>query len=138
MLIFGFCCDGLLIYPESLCFSVEDYPLNNNNIPSYSKVFKQHLQRSKQQSSSHLQHGKQSPLQGDHSTFSQYYPAAYSQTKPVPIPQVPSSPKNPMHTRKSVEGLNIELAGLEFDDKVDQVRFNFFLLLTVYITTLTS
>ena len=27
-----------------------------------------------------------------------------------------------MHTRKSVEGLNIELAGLEFDDKVDQVR----------------
>lgn len=85
------------------------------------KVFKQHLQRSKQQSSSQLQHGKQSPLQGDHSTFSQYYPAAYSQTKPVPIPQVPSSPKNPMHTRKSVEGLNIELAGLEFDDKVDQV-----------------
>ena len=80
------------------------------------------MQRSKQQSSSQLQHGKQSPLQGDHSTFSQYYPAAYSQTKPVPIPQVPSSPKNPMHTRKSVEGLNIELAGLEFDDKVDQVR----------------
>jgi len=79
------------------------------------------LQRSKQQSTSHLQHGKQSPLQGDHSTFSQYYSAAYSQTKPVSIPQVPSSPKNPMHTRRSVEGLNIELEGLDLDAKVDQV-----------------
>ncbi|XP_066924501.1 protein FAM117B-like isoform X1 [Clytia hemisphaerica] len=89
---------------------------------SSKEVFKQHLQRSKQQSSTHIQHGKQSPLQGDHSTFSQYYPTAYSQSKPVPIPQIPSSPKNPMHTRKSVEGLNIELAGLELEDKVaDQV-----------------
>ena len=85
------------------------------------QVFKQHLQRTKQQSSSQPQHGKQSPIQGDHTKFSQYYPAAYTQTKPVPIPQVPSSPKNPLHTRRSVEGLNIELEGLHLDSREDQV-----------------
>lgn len=87
---------------------------------SSKEVFKQHLQRTKQQSSSQSQHGKQSPIQGDHTKFSQYYPAAYTQTKPVPIP-VPSSPKNPLHTRRSVEGLNIELEGLDLESREDQV-----------------
>lgn len=75
------------------------------------------MQRTKQ-SSSQFSHGKQSPVQGDHS-FSQL---ASSQTKPVPIPQIPLSPKNPsLHTRRSVEGLNVELEGLDLESKEDQV-----------------
>ncbi|XP_057293252.1 glucocorticoid-induced transcript 1 protein-like [Hydractinia symbiolongicarpus] len=84
------------------------------------EIFRQCFQRNKQQSQPI--HGKQSPVQGDHSAVSQYYSTAYIASKPVAIPQVPSSPKYPsLHTRRSVEGLNIELEGLDLDAKDEYV-----------------
>lgn len=87
------------------------------------EIFRQCLQRTKQQSSSQVYHGKQSPIQGDHSAVSQYMSSNYTPSKPVSIPQgPPSSPKYPsLHTRRSVEGLNIELEGLDLESKDDYV-----------------
>ena len=48
--------------------------------------------------------------------------SSYTPSKPVTIPQVPSSPKYPgLHTRRSVEGLNIELEGLDLESKDEHV-----------------
>ncbi|XP_065666349.1 glucocorticoid-induced transcript 1 protein [Hydra vulgaris] len=80
------------------------------------QIFRQVLQRSKQNSSQPA-YGKQSPVHGNHSaSITQHYftPSPYNSSKPVCIPQVPSSPKySTLHTRRSVEGLNFELEGLD-------------------------
>jgi len=80
------------------------------------EVFRHHLKRTKQQSVQPC-HSKQSCLQGDHSAV---VSLSYDVTsKPVSIPQqAPSSPKYPnLHTRRSVEGLDFELEGLDLARK---------------------
>lgn len=68
--------------------------------------FKQYLQRTKQSQSIH---GRQSPLQGDHSAVAAQTGLAASVMHSRAIP-IPSSPKTPnLHTRRSVEGLNTEI-----------------------------
>lgn len=76
------------------------------------EVFRHHLKRTKQQSSQPC-HSKQSCMHADHSAVASL---TYVSSKPVSIPQVPvpSSPKYPsLHTRRSVEGLDFELEGLD-------------------------
>jgi len=80
------------------------------------EVFRHHLKRTKQQAAQPC-HSKQSCLQGDHSAV---VSLSYDVTsKPVSIPQqAPSSPKYPnLHTRRSVEGLDFELEGLDLARK---------------------
>jgi len=82
------------------------------------EVFRHHLKRTKQQSAQPC-HSKQSCLQGDHSAV---VSLPYNVTsKPVSIPQAhqaPSSPKYPnLQTRRSVEGLDFELEGLDLARK---------------------
>jgi len=97
--------------------------VNNSNTtptsvasPGGSKeIFRHHLKRTKQQSSQPCQ-SKQSCLQGDHfAVVSLSYDVS---SKPMSIPQAPSSPKYPnLHTRRSVEGLDFELEGLDLARK---------------------
>jgi len=79
------------------------------------EVFRHHLKRTKLQSTQPC-HSKQSCLQGDHSAVVLSYDVS---SKPVSIPQqAPSSPKYPnLHTRRSVEGLDFELEGLDLARK---------------------
>jgi len=96
--------------------------INSNNVvvttaaggSGSKEVFRHHLKRTKQQSSQPC-HSKQSCLQGDHSAV---VSLSYDVSKPVSIPQAPSSPKYPnLHTRRSVEGLDFELEGLDLARK---------------------
>eukprot|EP00794_Sanderia_malayensis_P003676 gene3676-4193_t len=68
--------------------------------------FKQYLQRTKQ---SQPIHGRQSPLQGDHSAVAAQtgLAGAVMHSRAIPIPSTPKAQN--LHTRRSVEGLNSEI-----------------------------
>lgn len=86
-------------------------PLSIGNSTGSKEVFRHHLKRTKQQSSQPC-HSKQSCVHGDHSAVASI---AYDvSSKPVSIPQAPFNSKYPnLHTRRSVEGLDCELEGLD-------------------------
>jgi len=98
----------------------------SNSLGSDTKEkFKQYLQRTKQSQSIH---GRQSPLQGDHSAVGPQagFSAAIIHSRAIPIPSNPKTPN--LHTRRSVEGLNTEIEtlvqeiGLQDQDKIDKAQ----------------
>ncbi|XP_065052646.1 protein FAM117B-like [Rhopilema esculentum] len=96
----------------------------SNSIGSDTKEkFKQFLQRTKQ---SQPIHGKQSPLQGDHSAVGPQtsFSTGIIHSRAIPIPSNPKTTN--LHTRRSVEGLNPEIEtlvqelGLNYNEKTEK------------------